>query len=44
MSGYRPTWLDEELDSLRELARAFCEKELAVTPRQVVNGVVSGSR
>ncbi|WP_306364688.1 acyl-CoA dehydrogenase family protein [Nocardia sp. CC227C] len=25
---YRSSWLDEDLDSLRELARSFCEKEL----------------
>lgn len=36
MSGYRPTWLDEELDSLRELARAFCEKELAPNAERFV--------
>ncbi|MGV9664577.1 acyl-CoA dehydrogenase family protein [Nocardia niigatensis] len=29
MSAYRSSWLDDDLDALRELARSFCEKELA---------------
>ncbi len=28
MSNYRSSWLDDDLDALRDLARNFCEKEL----------------
>ena len=28
MTAYRSSWLDDDLDSLRDLARGFCEKEL----------------
>ncbi|MFB7721373.1 MULTISPECIES: acyl-CoA dehydrogenase family protein [unclassified Nocardia] len=28
-SPYRSCWLDDDLDALRELARSFCEKEIA---------------
>ncbi|MFF2552790.1 acyl-CoA dehydrogenase family protein [Nocardia sp. NPDC058058] len=28
-SPYRSRWLDDDLDALRELARSFCEKEIA---------------
>jgi acyl-CoA dehydrogenase len=28
MPGYRSCWLDDDLDALREMARAFCEKEI----------------
>ena len=26
--GYRSCWLNDDLDALREMARAFCEKEI----------------
>lgn len=29
MSNRRSTWMNDDLDALRELARAFCEKEIA---------------
>lgn len=28
MTTYRSSWMDEDLDALRELARSFCEKEI----------------
>lgn len=28
MTEYRSSWLDDDLDALRELARSFCEKEI----------------
>ncbi|BBY44867.1 acyl-CoA dehydrogenase family protein [Mycolicibacterium celeriflavum] len=28
MTAYRSSWLDDDLDALRELARSFCEKEI----------------
>ncbi|WP_067696022.1 acyl-CoA dehydrogenase family protein [Nocardia jejuensis] len=28
-TNYRSSWLDDDLDALRELARSFCEKEIA---------------
>lgn len=28
MTSYRSSWLDDDLDALRQLARSFCEKEI----------------
>jgi acyl-CoA dehydrogenase len=28
MTAYRSSWLDDDLDALRDLARSFCEKEI----------------
>ncbi|MCV7384838.1 acyl-CoA dehydrogenase family protein [Mycolicibacter longobardus] len=28
MTAYRSSWLDDDLDAVRELARSFCEKEI----------------
>jgi hypothetical protein len=30
--GYRSCWLDDDLDALRDVARAFCEKEIKPNP------------
>lgn len=29
MATKRSSWMDDDLDALRDLARAFCEKEVA---------------
>jgi len=28
VTEYRSSWLDDDLDALRQLARSFCEKEI----------------